>query len=138
MVSFQQERQDKHACRFFNKEVIYLSRYSDAFKRNAVDLLHNVGISKACREVRVTRATLYRWNREISLDESCPHDNSSPATIEMVATDANTERSIPTKPKLRPTSIEDELCQLRTEIDKQATINRKLKKALMTILSDGD
>ncbi len=69
---------------FFNNEVIHLSRYSDTFKRNAVELLHNVGISKACREIRVTRSTLYRWNREISSDE--------PSYRDTVCTDTNTDR----------------------------------------------
>ncbi len=123
---------------FFNNEVIHLSRYSDTFKRNAVELLHNVGISKACREIRVTRSTLYRWNREISSDE--------PSYRDTVCTDTNTDRvsdaitgeysQEPTKHQ--PATNEDELQQLRVEIDKQTRINRKLKKALMTILSDNE
>ena len=36
--------------------------YSDGFKKQAVILFRKVGISKACKVVRVTRATLYRWN----------------------------------------------------------------------------
>ena len=42
-----------------------MPRYSTDFKEQAVCLLHQVGISKACRELHITRATLYRWNKEL-------------------------------------------------------------------------
>ena len=123
---------------FFNNEVIQWSRYSDTFKRNAVDLLHNVGISKACREVRVTRSTLYRWNREISSDEPSHRETVCTDTITDGVSDPNTGEYLQEPTKHQAATNEDELQQLRVEIDKQTKINRKLKKALMTILSDSD
>lgn len=43
--------------------------YSDDFKKQAVTLFRQVGISKACKVVRVTRATLYRWNETYDKDD---------------------------------------------------------------------
>lgn len=44
-----------------------MARYSAEFKKNAVSLFKREGITKTCRQLRVTRATVYRWvNQDIS------------------------------------------------------------------------
>ena len=99
--------------------------YSDDFKRQAVVLFRQVGISKACKEVHVTRATLYRWNREY---DECIQASDE---IKHAAKDSETAGD-----QYQP--VEEELRQLREQVNAQKGLNRKLKKALILLLSDGE
>ena len=46
--------------------------YQDDFKERAVILFRQVGIAKASKVTHVTRATLYRWNKEFGDDLQLP------------------------------------------------------------------
>ena len=49
------------------RQVNIMARYSMEFKKNAVSLFKSEGITKTCRKLHVTRATVYRWVKQ---DES--------------------------------------------------------------------
>ena len=71
----------------------------------------------------VTRATLYRWNKEFGEDLQLPEGKDQWPEFAENETTADQ-------------SPEEELRQLRDQIIIQKGVNRKLKKALLLILSD--
>ncbi len=115
-----------------------MPRYSTEFKEQAVCLLHQGGISKACRELHITRATLYRWNKELKNVISVTGLDLLPLT------DEKTDNIVTLPTPLSNEGIESisnsskELQKLREEVNAQIAMNRLLKKALITILSDGE
>jgi transposase-like protein len=47
-----------------------VARYSTEFKENAVNLFRREGITRTCRKLHVTRATVYRWVRSAESESS--------------------------------------------------------------------
>lgn len=45
-------------------ERIIMSKYTEEFRRNAIELMKKVGITKACKELKVSHCTIYRWCKE--------------------------------------------------------------------------
>lgn len=41
-----------------------MSKYTEEFRRNAIELMKKVGITKACKELKVSHFTIYRWCKE--------------------------------------------------------------------------
>lgn len=41
-----------------------MSKYTEEFRRNAIELMKKVGITKACKELKVSHCTIYRWCKE--------------------------------------------------------------------------
>ena len=46
-------------------ERIIMSKYTEEFRRNAIELMKKVGITKACKELKVSHCTIYRWCHEL-------------------------------------------------------------------------
>lgn len=46
-------------------ERIIMSKYTEEFKRNALERMKEVGITKASRELKVAHCTIYRWCQEM-------------------------------------------------------------------------
>lgn len=42
-----------------------MSKYTEEFKRNAIELMKKAGITKACKELKISHCTLYRWCKEL-------------------------------------------------------------------------
>ena len=42
-----------------------MSKYTEEFKRNAIELMKQAGITKACKELKVSHCTIYRWCHEL-------------------------------------------------------------------------
>ena len=42
-----------------------MSKYTEDFKRNAIELMEKAGITKACKELKIAHCTLYRWCKEM-------------------------------------------------------------------------
>ena len=42
-----------------------MSKYTEKFRRSAIELMKQVGITKACKELKVSHCTIYRWCREL-------------------------------------------------------------------------
>ncbi len=42
-----------------------MSKYTEEFKRNAIELMKSIGITKASRELKIAHCTIYRWCREL-------------------------------------------------------------------------
>ena len=42
-----------------------MSKYTEEFRRSAIELMKQVGITKACKELKVSHCTIYRWCREL-------------------------------------------------------------------------
>ena len=50
-----------------------VAKYSMDFKKNAVSIFKQEGITRTCRQLHVTRATIYRWVKQddsISVERS--------------------------------------------------------------------
>ena len=83
-----------------------MSKYTEEFRRNTVELMKQIGITKACKEAKVSHCTIYRWCKEFegSIPEQeeavdtdldavieknsseLPHADETPDTIDTVAT----------------------------------------------------
>lgn len=42
-----------------------MSKYTEEFRRNAIELMKKVGITQAAKELKVAHCTIYRWCREL-------------------------------------------------------------------------
>ena len=42
-----------------------MSKYTEEFRRNAIELMKKVGITQATKELKVAHCTIYRWCREL-------------------------------------------------------------------------
>lgn len=42
-----------------------MSKYTEEFRRNAIELMKKAGITKACKELKISHCTLYRWCKEM-------------------------------------------------------------------------
>ena len=62
-----------------------MARYSTEFKKNAVCLFRREGITKTCRQMHVTRATVYRWVKQEENDTG----NNAQSDSEMIAEKEN-------------------------------------------------
>ena len=62
-------------------ERIIMSKYTEEFRHNAIELMKKVGITKACKELKVSHCTIYRWCKEF--------EGSTPEQKESVETDLN-------------------------------------------------
>lgn len=58
-------------------ERIIMSKYTEEFRRNAIELMKQVGITKACKELKVSHCTIYRWCRELEGASSNETDDTA-------------------------------------------------------------
>ena len=42
-----------------------MNRYTDEFRRNAIERMKQIGITRASKELKVSHCTIYRWCREL-------------------------------------------------------------------------
>lgn len=42
-----------------------MSKYTEEFKRNAIELMKSIGVTKASKELKISHCTIYRWCREL-------------------------------------------------------------------------
>lgn len=42
-----------------------MSKYTEEFRRDAIELMKKIGITKASKELHIAHCTLYRWCREL-------------------------------------------------------------------------
>lgn len=57
-------------------ERIIMSKYTEEFRRNGIELMKKVGITKACKELKVSHCTIYRWCRELERIPANESDDS--------------------------------------------------------------
>lgn len=66
-----------------------MSKYTDEFKRNAIELMKKAGITKACKGLKISHCTLYRWCREMEgknvIETEDPADGDLDAMLEKQA-----------------------------------------------------
>lgn len=75
-----------------------MSKYTEEFRRNAIELMKQVGITKACKELKVSHCTIYRWCRELEGTSSSEPDDTGSKDM-----DAFIERQISKEqPPLEP------------------------------------
>lgn len=58
-----------------------MRKYTEEFRRNTVELMKQIGITKACKEAKVSHCTIYRWCKEF--------EGSTPEQEEAVETNLN-------------------------------------------------
>ena len=58
-------------------ERIIMSKYTEEFRRNAIELMKKVGITKACKELKVSHCTIYRWCHELEGASSNEPDDTA-------------------------------------------------------------
>ena len=54
-----------------------MSKYTEEFKRNAIELMKQAGITKACKELKLAHCTIYRWCRELDRIPANESDDSA-------------------------------------------------------------
>ena len=42
-----------------------MSKYTEEFRHNAIELMKQIGITKASKQLKVSHCTIYRWCREL-------------------------------------------------------------------------
>lgn len=83
-----------------------MSKYTEEFRRNAIELMKKAGITKACKELKISHCTLYRWCKEMEsgtvIETEEPADGDLDAMLERQTGESSQE----TKPI--PSASEDE------------------------------
>lgn len=83
-----------------------MSKYTEEFRRNAIELMKKAGITKACKELKISHCTLYRWCKEMEggtvIETEEPADGDLDAMLEKQTGESSQE----TKPV--PSASEDE------------------------------
>lgn len=76
-----------------------MSKYTEEFRRDAIELMKKVGITKASRELHIAHCTLYRWCRELegNASEQEESDNTDLDSL-MEHTSSESEAGEPTIP----------------------------------------
>lgn len=78
-----------------------MSKYTEEFRRNAIELMKKAGITKACKELKISHCTLYRWCREMEggtvVETEEPVEDDLDAMIAK-QTEENTQEAEPAAP----------------------------------------
>lgn len=86
-----------------------MSKYTEEFRRNAIELMKKIGITKACKELNVAHCTIYRWCRELegaSADES---EEAASADLDaLIEGQINEEEPLPNPDVQEPAETEQE------------------------------
>lgn len=72
-----------------------MSKYTEEFRRNAIEFMKKAGITKACKELKVSHCTLYRWCKEMEggtvIETEEPVDGDLDAMLEKQADESKQE-----------------------------------------------
>ncbi len=86
-----------------------MSKYTEEFRRDAIELMKKIGITKACKELNVSHCTIYRWCRELegaSADES---EEAASADLDaLIEGQINEEEPLPDPDVQEPVEAEQE------------------------------
>lgn len=91
------------------------AKYTDDFRRDAVELVKKLGVTKASKELKLAHCTLYRWCREMNDGQTVEED-----TQEITDIDAAVENYI--EEQLPSSSDEEEAEETTTDESADDTI----------------
>ena len=80
------------------QERISLSKYTEEFKRNAIELMKQAGITKACKELKLAHCTIYRWCRELEGASSNEPDDTVTEDIDALIEERLRKEQPPAEP----------------------------------------
>lgn len=79
-------------------ERIIMSKYTEEFRRNAIELMKKVGITKACKELKVSHCTIYRWCHELEGTSSSEPDDTVTEDVDALIEEQLSKEQPPPKP----------------------------------------
>lgn len=79
-------------------ERIIMSKYTEEFRRNAIELMKQVGITKACKELKVSHCTIYRWCRELEGASSNETDDTAAEDMDALIEEQLSKEQPPPEP----------------------------------------
>ena len=78
-----------------------MSKYTEEFKRNAIELMKKTGITKACKELKISHCTLYRWCKELEGKTVIETEESADGDLDAMMethTEESAQETEPTSP----------------------------------------
>ena len=86
-----------------------MSKYTEEFRRNAIELMKKIGITKAAKELKVSHGTIYRWCREMeSISANEPEETTSTDLDMLIEEQVKAEEHSPEPSVQKQTKFEDE------------------------------
>ena len=75
-----------------------MSKYTEEFRRNAIELMKKVGITEACKELKVSHCTIYRWCHELEGTSSSEPDDTVTEDVDALIEEQLSKEQPPPKP----------------------------------------
>lgn len=92
-----------------DRERKYMSKYTEEFRRDAIELMKKIGITKAAKELKVSHGTIYRWCREMeSISANEPEETTSTDLDMLIEEHVKAEEHSPEPSVQKQTKSEDE------------------------------
>lgn len=86
-----------------------MSKYTEEFRRDAIELMKKIGITKACKELKVSHCTIYRWCRELEgASSNEPEDTAAADMDALIEGQISEEEPLPESDEQEPTEAEDD------------------------------
>lgn len=85
-----------------------MSKYTEEFRRNAIELMKQVGITKACKELKVSHCTINRWCRELEGTSSSEPDDTGSKDMDAFIERKISKEQPPPEPDAQATSETEE------------------------------
>ena len=86
-----------------------MSKYTEEFRRNAIELMKKVGITKACKELKVSHCTIYRWCHELeSASANEPDDTAAEDMDALIEEQLSKEQPPPEPDAQEPTEADND------------------------------
>ena len=88
-------------------ERIIMSKYTEEFRRNAIELMKKVGITKACKELKVSHCTIYRWCHELEGASANEPDDTAAEDMDALIEEQLSKEQPPPEPDAQESTEAD-------------------------------
>ena len=75
-----------------------MSKYTEEFRRDAIELMKKIGITKAAKELKVSHCTIYRWCHELEGTSSSEPDDTVTEDVDALIEEQLSKEQPPPKP----------------------------------------
>lgn len=84
-----------------------MSKYTEEFRRNAIELMKKVGITKACKELKVSHCTIYRWCHELEGASANEPDDTAAEDMDALIEEQLSKEQPPPEPDAQESTEAD-------------------------------
>ena len=85
-----------------------MSKYTEEFRRDAIELMKKIGITKACKALKVSHCTIYRWCKEMEGTSSDELANTVPEDMDALIEGQMSKEQPPPEPDTQAPSEAEE------------------------------